>query len=69
MVDFGKHAVAIYFVGQIGRSAPNAMIGRAIDLTSVAYFGHSFGLIDLFHRLVFRAVLPVCPPYFSQQRR
>lgn len=69
VVDFGKHAVAIYFVGQIGRSAPDAMIGRAMDLTSVAFFSRSFGLIDLFHRMVFKAVLPICLPYFSQQRR
>jgi len=69
VMDFGKHAMGIYFVGQIGRIAPDAMIGRAMDLTSVAYFSRGFGLIDLFHRMVVKAVYPICLPYFSQQLR
>ncbi|MBK8401740.1 MAG: lipopolysaccharide biosynthesis protein [Propionivibrio sp.] len=69
VAHFGKHASGIYFVGQIGRSAPEAVIGRALDMASVAFFSRANGLMALFNKTVLAAVLPVCLPYFSQAAR
>lgn len=69
VAQFGKHASGIYFVGQIGRSAPEAVIGRALDMASVAFFSRANGLMALFNKTVLAAVLPVCLPYFSQAAR
>lgn len=69
VVRFGKHASGIYLFGQIGKSAPEAFIGRALDMPSVAYFSRANGLLEIFNKTVMRAVVPVCLPYFSQAAR
>lgn len=69
VVQFGKHASGIYLFGQIGKNAPEAVIGRALDMASVAFFSRANGLMELFNRTVLRAVAPVCLPYFSQSAR
>lgn len=69
VVRFGKHASGIYLFGQVGKSAPEIVIGRALDMPSVGYFSRANGLIEIFHRLVMRAVLPVCLPYFARSNR
>ncbi len=66
---FGKHASGIYIVGQLGKSAPDIVIGRVLDMASVAFFSRASGLIDIFHKTVLRAIYPVCLPYFAQTRR
>jgi len=69
VAHFGKHATGIYFLSQIGRSAPDAVIGRVLDMASVAFFSRAYGLIEIFNRTVLRAVEPMCLPYFSQASR
>lgn len=69
VVNFGKHAIGIYFVGQIGRSAPEAVIGRILDMASVAFFSRANGLMEIFNRTVLRAAVPICLPYFAQEAR
>jgi O-antigen/teichoic acid export membrane protein len=66
---FGKHASGIYLVGQIGKTAPEAVIGRVLDMASVAFFARASGLMELFNRSILRAVSRVCLPYFSQSAR
>lgn len=66
---FSKHAMGIYFFGQIGKSAPEAVIGRALDMASVAFFSRANGLMEIFNRTVLRAALPICLPYFAQESR
>lgn len=66
---FGKHASGIYLFSQIGKSAPEALIGRALDMASVAFFSRANGLMEIFNRTVLKAVLPVCLPYFSKEVR
>ena len=66
---FSKHAMGIYFFGQIGKSAPEAVIGRALDMASVAFFSRANGLMEIFNRTVLRAALPICLPYFAQEAR
>jgi O-antigen/teichoic acid export membrane protein len=69
VVRFGKHASGIYLFGQAGKSAPEIIIGRALDMPSVAYFSRANGLIEIFHRTVLKAIMPVCMPYFARSNR
>lgn len=69
VIQFGKHASGIYLVGQIGKSAPEAIIGRVMDMASVAFFSRAGGLIEIFNKSVLKAVTPVCLPYFAQATR
>jgi O-antigen/teichoic acid export membrane protein len=69
VLQFGKHATGIYFFGQIGKSAPELIIGRVLGMAPVAFFSRANGLTELFHRTVLRAAFPVCLPYFAQEAR
>ena len=69
VIHFGKFASGIYIFGQIGKGAPEMIIGRAQDMVGVALFSRSSGLIEIFNRTVLRAVMPVCLPYFAKSSR
>lgn len=69
VIHFGKFASGIYLFGQLGKGAPEMIIGRALDMSSVALFSRGNGLVELFSRTVMRAVLPVCLPYFAKNNR
>lgn len=62
---FGWRAVTIYLLGQLGKSAPDAVIGRVIDMPSVAFFSRADGLVEIFRRAILNTVGHVCLPYFS----
>ena len=66
---FGKFASGVYLLGQLGKGAPEMIIGRAQNVASVAIFSRATGLVELFNRLVLRAVMPVCMPYFAKSNR
>ncbi len=66
---FGKHATGIYLVGQIGKGAPELIIGKFLSMASVAYFSRGGSLLELLHRSVLRAVVPLCLPYFASEVR
>jgi O-antigen/teichoic acid export membrane protein len=65
----GTHITGIYVFGQVGKSAPELIIGRVLGVAPVAFFSRANGLNELFHRLVLRAAVPVCLPYFAQEAR
>lgn len=69
VLHFGKFASGIYIIGQLGKGAPEMIIGRAQDLVGVALFSRASGLVDIFNRTVLRAVMPVCLPYFAKNNR
>lgn len=69
VIHFGKHATGSYILGQAGKSAPDLVIGKALDMASVGFFSRAAGLIEIFHRLVVRAVYPICLPYFAKNNR
>jgi O-antigen/teichoic acid export membrane protein len=69
VLEFGKHATGIYFFGQVGKSAPELIIGRILGMAPVGYFSRANGLNELFSRTVLRAALPVCLPYFAREAR
>ena len=66
VLHFGKHVTGIYLFGQIGKSAPELIIGRVLGMAPVGYFSRANGLTELFNRSVMRAALPVCLPYFAK---
>lgn len=63
---FGKHASGIYLFGQMGKGAPEMIIGRTHGVEPVAYFSRASGLVELFNRLVLNAIWPVVLPYFTR---
>lgn len=67
--DFGKFASGIYIFGQLGKGAPEMIIGRARDMAAVGLFSRAYGLVEIFNRLVLRAIMPVCLPYFARSVR
>ena len=66
---FGKFASGIYVFGQAGKGAPEMIIGRAQDMAAVGMFSRAYGLIEIFNRLVLRALMPVYLPYFARSVR
>ena len=69
VLAFSKFASGIYILGQIGKGAPEMIIGRTHGMAAVGIFSRGSGLVEIFNRLVLRAVLPVCLPYFSRSVR
>lgn len=65
VVRFGRFVSGIYIVGELGRAAPELIIGRAQGVAAVGLFGRAYGVVEIFHRLVLRAIMRVCLPYFA----
>lgn len=66
VLHFGKFASGIYIFGQAGKGAPEMIVGRAQDMASVGMLSRAFGIVEIFNRLIVRAVVPVCLPYFAK---
>jgi O-antigen/teichoic acid export membrane protein len=66
---FGKSASTVYVLGQVGKSAPDMIIGYCQNLASVAIFSRANGLVELLNRAVLSAIVPVCLPYFAKGER
>ncbi|MCI0666511.1 MAG: lipopolysaccharide biosynthesis protein [Methylococcaceae bacterium] len=69
VVQFGKFASGIYIFGQIGRGAPEMIIGRAQNMADVGMFNRAYGIVEIFNRVIVRSILPVCLPYFAKEAR
>jgi O-antigen/teichoic acid export membrane protein len=69
VLRFGRHAIGIHVFGQIGRHAPEIVIGRALGMAPVGFFNRANGLNELFNRAVLRAALPLCLPYLAAEVR
>ena len=69
VVHFGKFASGIYIIGQVGRAAPEMIIGRLLNLSNVAFFNRGGGIVELFSYAVMRAVNPISLPYFAKNHR
>lgn len=69
VVQFGKYATGIYVFGQLGKGAPEMIIGRVNGIDAVAYFSRANGLVEAFQRLVLSSIVPVCQPYFASNNR
>ena len=69
VLHFGGFASGIYVLGQLGKGAPEMLIGRVQGVADVAIFSRGGGLVQLFRQLVVRAIMPVCLPYFARAVR
>jgi O-antigen/teichoic acid export membrane protein len=67
--DFGKYTTAMYLLAQLGRGAPELIIGRVMDVAHVGMFSRANGLVELFRRLLLRPVWYVSLPYFARAQR
>ncbi len=65
VLRFGSFASSIYVLGQLGKGAPEMIIGRVQGVADVAIFSRAGGLVQMFRQLVVKAIMPVCLPYFS----
>lgn len=65
----GTHLTSVYLLGQLGKSAPELVIGKALGVAPVGFFTRASALGELFNRLVVRCAMPVCLPYFAQEAR
>lgn len=63
---FGKFASGVFVAGQLGKGAPEMIIGKAAGMADVGMYSRAAALVEIFNRLVVRAVSPVCLPYLSQ---
>ncbi|MBU6257226.1 MAG: lipopolysaccharide biosynthesis protein [Burkholderiales bacterium] len=66
---FGAYASSLYAIGQLGRGAPEMILGRVLGVTGVAMFSRGGGLMQMFRMLIARAFGPVCMPYFARAAR
>lgn len=66
---FGKFASSIYLIGQLGKGAPELIIGRVENAASVGFFSRANGIVEMFNRLLLRPAMNVCLPYFARGKR
>ena len=66
---FGKYASGIYVLGQMGRGAPELIIGRVAGAADVGMFSRASSVVELLRRLLERPVMQVCLPYFAKVER
>ena len=66
---FGKFTTGMYILNQLGRGAPELIIGRVSGAADVGIFSRANGLVELFRRLLLKPVFQVCLPYFARAGR
>ena len=66
---FGSQLTASSIVAVMSTGAPELLLGKLQNLTSVGLFSRSNGLVQMFHRLFVDAVGAVCLPWFAKQSR
>jgi O-antigen/teichoic acid export membrane protein len=69
VLSFSGLITAGAVASEIGRAAPDLIIGKFQSMEAVGFFGRAAGLIEIFNRVVMRALWPVMLPYFSGQAR
>lgn len=66
---YGKYASGVYILSQVGRGAPELVIGRVAGAAEVGMFSRANSLVELLRRLLERPVMQVCLPYFAKEGR
>ena len=69
VLRFGTLASVIYILRDVGRAAPDLIIGKATGLEAVGLYSRANGFVELFGRLINSAVMPVLLPFFSSADR
>ncbi len=66
---FSGYMVATNLLQELGRGAPELVLGKTADMHTAGLFGRAMTLIQMFERLVMRGVRPVLLPHFSRTLR
>jgi len=66
---YSKFASLVYIVAEVGKGAPELIIGRVGGAVQVGIFSRANGIAEMLHRMLLRPVLTVCMPYFASQDR
>ena len=66
---FGSFASAAGILKQVGEALPDLVIGKLMNMESVAYFSRAYGLPRIFDRGVTQGLRPVLLPHFSAVHR
>lgn len=69
VLGFGVLATAESSFYELGNRLPGLMLGRLINLESVAFFDRATSVIALFKRLVLNSIMTVAMPHFASQVR
>jgi O-antigen/teichoic acid export membrane protein len=69
ILRFGGYASGVFVTTQIGRGAPDLVVGRVGGLADAGMFSRAHGMVEMFNQLVVRAVQPVCLPYLAEGAR
>lgn len=69
VLHFGKFASVVYMVAQVGKGAPELVVGRVAGLADAGMFSRARGLVEMFTRLAVRPTMQVCLPYFAKAER
>lgn len=67
--SFGKYAMSMYVLMQLGRGAAELIIGRVRGAADVGIFSRANGMVELFRRLLLKPALQVCLPFFAKTQR
>lgn len=66
---FSKFVSSMYIISQVGKGAPELIIGRVEGVVGVGMFSRANGLMELFNRVILRPVWTVCMPYLAKAER
>ncbi|HKO87451.1 MAG TPA: lipopolysaccharide biosynthesis protein [Burkholderiales bacterium] len=69
VLRFGSFLSGASIVNEMGRGAPDLIIGKLQSMEAVGFFGRANGMVDLFNRLIGTAISTVATPYFAAQNR
>lgn len=69
VLGFGGYSTAASIIKDLDKGAPDMVLGRVLDMVSVAYFGRASGLIGTFNRLVVQVTSFVALPHFAKSMR
>lgn len=69
VLRFGGHASGVFVANQLGRGAPDLVVGRLEGVSALGMFSRANGVVEMFNRLLMQAVQPVCMPYLAASMR
>ncbi|MFM2086141.1 MAG: hypothetical protein RLZZ237_1010 [Pseudomonadota bacterium] len=69
IITFGAYSTGGGLVDEAGLVAPDLIIGKMIDVESLALFGKAQSMLGIFNQAITSAISPVVFPLFAQRNR
>lgn len=69
VLAFCKYAGPSAIITHLGRTAPDWILGKAVDMSAVGLFSRATGTINMFNTAFMDAIWGVTLPHFSKQHR